>query len=180
MQEWLEAAAAPDLVLAVNLSARQLARRSLVDDVAAVLDETGLPPQRLRIEITEKALESAEAAASALTRLRAMGVGVHLDDFGTGATSLALLDRLPIDALKLTGPLVALLAKDQAPGLVQSILAVARTRGLRVIAEGLESQAQLDALVAHGCDQAQGFLLGAPMAPEDAGALIAPPVAVPD
>jgi diguanylate cyclase (GGDEF)-like protein/PAS domain S-box-containing protein len=180
MQSWLEGVAAPDLSLMVNLSSRQLSRRSLTEDVAAVLDETGLPPERLRVEITEKALESAEAAAAALTRLRATGVGVHLDDFGTGAASLALLDRFPIDALKLDRPLVALLAEDPAPGLTQSILAVARTRGLRVIAEGVETQAQLEALLAHGCDQAQGFLLGAPMAPDEAGALIAPPVAVPD
>jgi diguanylate cyclase (GGDEF)-like protein len=180
MQEWLAAPSAPDVCLLVNLSSRQLARRTLTEDLAAVLDETGLPPDRLRVEITERALEGTDAAASTLARLRAMGVGVHLDDFGTGAASLALLDRFPIDALKLDRPQVALIADAEAPGLVRSILAVARTRGLRVIAEGVETRAQLDALVAQGCDQAQGFLLGAPMAAEDAGALILPSVAVPD
>jgi diguanylate cyclase (GGDEF)-like protein/PAS domain S-box-containing protein len=170
---------ASGLLLLVNLAGRQLARRSLTDDVAAALNESGLPPQRLRIEITERALEGTDAAAATLSRLRAMGVGIHLDDFGTGAASLALLDRFPIDALKLDRPLVALLAEDGAPGLVRSILAVARTRGLSVIAEGVETQAQLDALVAHGCDHGQGFLLGAPVAPDEAGALIAPSVAVP-
>ncbi len=180
MKSWLDRSGAPDLCLLVNLSARQLSRRSLTDDVAAALNESGLPPARLRIEITERALEATDSATAALTRLRATGVGIHLDDFGTGAASLALLDRFPIDALKLDRPLVALLAEDEAPGLVRSILAVARTRGLSVIAEGVETQAQLDALGVHGCDQGQGFLLGAPMAPDDAGALIAPSVAVPD
>lgn len=180
MQSWLDAADAPDLALLMNLSSRQLARRSLADDVAAVLGETGLAAERVRVEITEKALENTETAAAALARLREMGIGVHLDDFGTGAASLALLDRFPIDALKLDRPLVALLAGPETPGLVRSILAVARTRGLRVIAEGVETDAQLEALVAYGCDQAQGFLLGVPMAPDDAGALIAPPVTVPD
>ena len=180
MRTWLDRAEAPDLCLLVNLSARQLARRSLTDDVAAVLEETGLPPDRLRVEITEKALEGTEAAAAALTRLRAMGIGVHLDDFGTGATSLSILDRFPIDALKLDRPLVALLAGDQAPGLVRSIFAVARARSLSVVAEGVETPAQLEALLAHGCDEAQGFLLGPPMSPEEAGALITPKVAVPD
>jgi EAL domain-containing protein (putative c-di-GMP-specific phosphodiesterase class I) len=180
MQSWLDAAEAPGLCLLLNLSSRQLARRSLTDDMAAVLEETGLPADRVRVEITEKALEGTDAASAALGRLRGMGVGVHLDDFGTGTASLALLDRFPIDALKLDRPLVAPLAQDQAPGLVRSILAVARTRGLRVIAEGVETQTQLDALMGQGCDHAQGFLLGPPMAADDAGALIAPPVTVPD
>jgi diguanylate cyclase (GGDEF)-like protein/PAS domain S-box-containing protein len=183
MQAWLDGlgTAAPDLHLMVNLSTRQLGRRTLVEDLAAALEETGLPAERLRVEITEKALESAESAAAALERLRALGVCVHLDDFGTGMASLSHLDRFPVDALKLDRPLTAALAAgDQAPVLVRSILAVARTRGLRVIAEGVETQAQLDALIAHGCDAAQGYWLGAPLAPEEAGALIQPSVAVPN
>ncbi|HET9313938.1 MAG TPA: EAL domain-containing protein, partial [Vicinamibacteria bacterium] len=86
----------------------------------------------------------------------------------------------PIDALKLDRPLVALLAGDEAPGLVRSIFAVARARALSVIAEGVETEQQLEALLAHGCDEAQGFLLGPPMTSEEAGALIAPNVVVPD
>jgi len=180
MQSWLEGPAAPDLLVLVNLSNRQLTRRSLADDVAAALDETGLPVVRLRVEITEKALESTEAAAGALGRLRALGVGVHLDDFGTGMASLSHLDRFPIDAIKLDRPLVAALAgQDEAPVLVRSILAVARTRGLQVIAEGVETEAQLEALITHGCDQAQGYLLGEPLPADEAGALIEPPVAMP-
>jgi diguanylate cyclase (GGDEF)-like protein/PAS domain S-box-containing protein len=179
MQCWLDAAPGADLVVLVNLSNRQLARRSLADDVAAVLAETRLPAERLRVEITEKALENAEAAAGALGRLRTLGVGVHLDDFGTGMASLSHLDRFPIDALKLDQPLVAALAgQDAAPVLVRSILAVARTRGLQVIAEGVETAAQLEGLIRHGCDLAQGYLLGAPLTLEEAAALIAPPAAV--
>ena len=174
MREWLDESPGADLALLVNLSTRQLARRSLPDDLAAVLEETGLPARQLRVEITEKALESADAAAAALGRLRALGAGVHLDDFGTGMASLSHLDRFPIDALKLDRPLVSGLAgQAEAPVLVRSILAVARTRGLQVIAEGVELPAQLEALVAHGCDQAQGHLLGAPLPPEEVAALIA-------
>ena len=120
----------------------------------AVLEETGLPPDRLRVEITEKALEGTEAAAAALTRLRAMGIGVHLDDFGTGATSSPSSTASP--STRSSWPLVALLAGGPGarPGAVD--LRRGPARSLSVVAEGVETPAQLEALLAYGCDEAQG------------------------
>jgi diguanylate cyclase (GGDEF)-like protein/PAS domain S-box-containing protein len=173
MQEWLVSAPAADLTVSVNLSPRQVGRRSLVEDVEAVLRETGLPAERLRLEITEKAFDQAEVAGT-LTRLAALGVSVDLDDFGTGMASLAHLERFPIAALKLDRPLVAALAGTGGgePMLVRSILAVARMRGIRVVAEGVETDEQLRELVAQGCHEAQGNLLGPPLTAEAARTMI--------
>ncbi|MET0552606.1 MAG: EAL domain-containing protein [Vicinamibacteria bacterium] len=178
MQEWLAAAPAADLTMSVNLSPRQVARRSLVEDVEAVLRDTGLPPARLRLEITEKAFDQPDVTGT-LTRLAAMGVAIDLDDFGTGMASLAHLERFPIAALKLDRPLVAALAGTGGgePMLVRSILAVARMRGIRVVAEGVESEEQLRALVAQGCDEAQGNLLAPPLTPDAARTMIGAPAA---
>jgi diguanylate cyclase (GGDEF)-like protein/PAS domain S-box-containing protein len=178
MQDWLAVSPAADLTVSVNLSARQIGRRALVDDVETVLRETGLPPERLRLEITEKAFDQPDVMGT-LTRLAALGVAVDLDDFGTGMASLAHLERFPIAALKLDRPLVAALAGTGGgePMLVRSILAVARMRGIRVVAEGVETEEQLRALVAQGCDEAQGNLLAAPLTPEAARTMIGAPAA---
>jgi diguanylate cyclase (GGDEF)-like protein/PAS domain S-box-containing protein len=175
MQEWLAAAPGADLTVSVNVSPRQVARRSLVEDVETALRESGLPAARLRLEITEKAFDQPEVMGT-LTRLSALGVAIDLDDFGTGMASLAHLERFPIGALKLDRPLVAALAGGD-PMLVRSILAVARMRGIRVIAEGVETEEQLSALVAQGCDEAQGNLLAPPLTPDVARTMIVTPAA---
>ncbi|WNV74539.1 EAL domain-containing protein [Geodermatophilus sp. DSM 44513] len=175
LQRWaLEQAATAALPLAhggtplrlgVNISASHVAARTLVRDVAAVLESTGLPPERLILEVTEATLASeGEHVAADIRALRLMGVHVALDDFGTGRSSLAHLTRLPIDVLKLDRSFVLRIDRDrETRALCESVVGIAAALGLDVVAEGVETPAQLGALRAAGCGFAQGFLLGRPM-----------------
>jgi len=153
------------LRLGVNISASHVAARTLVRDVAAVLESTGLAPERLILEITEATLTSeGEHVAADMEALRLMGVHVALDDFGTGRSSLAHLTRLPIDVLKLDHSFVLRVDRDrQARALCESVVGIAAALGLDVVAEGVETPAQLGALRAAGCGFAQGFLLARPL-----------------
>jgi diguanylate cyclase (GGDEF)-like protein/PAS domain S-box-containing protein len=157
------------LRLGVNISASHVAARTLVRDVAAVLQSTGLAPERLILEITEATLMSeGEHVAVDMEALRLMGVHVALDDFGTGRSSLAHLTRLPIDVLKLDHAFVLRVDRDpKARALCESVVAIAGALGLDVVAEGVETPAQLGALRAAGCGFAQGFLLARPMRPHE-------------
>jgi diguanylate cyclase (GGDEF)-like protein/PAS domain S-box-containing protein len=158
-----------DLRLAVNLSARQLDNPNLVDDVRRTLDVTGLPPSALCMEITESTLMRDPAvAATALSALRELGVRLAIDDFGTGYSSLAQLLRLPLDTLKIDQSFVADLGRSkEADAIVTSIIAMAHAVDLSVIAEGIEEPRQLDVLRDLGCDLAQGYHLGRPVAAAD-------------
>ena len=151
--------------LRVNLSARQFEQASLVADVVAALNETGLQPGRLCLELTESALlPDVAVAAQTLTRLRELGVSVALDDFGTGYSSLAYLKRLPIDALKLDQGFVAGLPDDPYDlAIVQAIAGLARKTGLEIVAEGVETQAQAKTLRECGVERAQGYLFSPPV-----------------
>ena len=151
--------------LRVNLSARQFAQASLVDDVTAAITASGLQPGRLCLELTESALlPDVEVAAQTLARLRDVGVSVALDDFGTGYSSLAYLKRLPIDVLKLDRAFIAGLPEDAFDlAIVQAIAGLARRTGVAVVAEGVETQAQAHTLRECGVDRAQGYLFARPM-----------------
>ncbi|MGY1622282.1 putative bifunctional diguanylate cyclase/phosphodiesterase [Geodermatophilus sp. SYSU D00965] len=153
------------LRLGVNISASHVANRTLVGDVAAVLHATGLAPERLILEITEATvLAEGEHVAVDIEALRLMGVHVALDDFGAGRSSLADLTRLPIDVLKLDRSLVARVDRDpKSRALCESVVTVGRALGLDVVAEGVETPAQLGALRGLGCGFAQGFLLARPL-----------------
>ncbi|MGY1592635.1 putative bifunctional diguanylate cyclase/phosphodiesterase [Geodermatophilus sp. SYSU D00708] len=153
------------LRLGVNISASHVASRTLVGDVAAVLHATGLAPERLVLEITEATvLAEGEHVAVDIEALRLMGVHVALDDFGAGRSSLADLTRLPIDVLKLDRSLVARVDRDpKSRALCESVVTVGRALGLDVVAEGVETPAQLGALRGLGCGFAQGFLLARPL-----------------
>ncbi len=180
MRRWLEhLPARSPLVVSVNLSARQLSRDDFADQVGQILEETGLPPARLKLELTETALvESAERSAAQLARLKRMGVGLWLDDFGTGHSSLAYLHRLPLEGLKIDRSFVSEL--DQAEGrkeITRSIVLLAHSLGMPTIAEGVETAAQRDRLLELGCDLLQGFLFGAPTPAAEAWSRIAPRVA---
>ncbi len=146
--------------LRVNVSARQFEQADLAQDVANALAASGLPATRLCLELTETALlRDIAAAAAGLSRLRALGVGVALDDFGTGYSSLAYLKRLPIDAIKLDRAFVSGLPDDRHDlAIVRAVAGLARDVGLQVVAEGVETQAQADALRACGVRRAQGYL----------------------
>ena len=153
--------------VSVNLSARQLAHPSIVDDVAAALAASGLPPSRLWLELTETALfEEADAPLPVLHELKAIGVQIVLDDFGTGYSSLAYLQRFPLDALKIDRAFVAEMTQDpRAAALVEAITTMARSLGLTVVPEGIETEEQREALIALGCRYGQGYLFGRPQPP---------------
>jgi diguanylate cyclase (GGDEF)-like protein/PAS domain S-box-containing protein len=160
---------APELLLTVNLSARQLDDPWLVSAIRHATHKAGLPPSSLCLEITESALMRDPAlAARTLTALRELGVRLAIDDFGTGYSSLAQLLTLPLDTLKIDRSFTAGLGRsDEAEVIVTSIIAMAHAVGLTVIAEGVEQPEQLEILRALGCDQAQGFLLGKPVPPAE-------------
>jgi diguanylate cyclase (GGDEF)-like protein len=166
------------IAMNVNLSARQIAHPGLVDMVAAALAAAGLRPADLRLEITESALLETAAAESVLAELRALGVEMQLDDFGTGYSSLSALHRLPMQALKVDRAFVSRMEPGSAPSqLVRTIALMARGMNLTVIAEGVETAAQLDEVRAIGCDFAQGYLISPPLpAPELRELLVAQPV----
>ncbi|MEA2481829.1 MAG: hypothetical protein QOJ07_3751 [Thermoleophilaceae bacterium] len=159
---------AAGLTLSVNVSGRQLSHGSLVDDVERVLETYGLTPGTLGLEITESVLmgEGPEQIAT-LTALRSLGARILLDDFGTGYSSLSYLKRFPLDALKIDRSFVAGLGRHhEDSAIVTSIMSMAHTLGLTVVAEGVETEQQLGRLRELGCGRAQGFLMARPLAPD--------------
>jgi diguanylate cyclase (GGDEF)-like protein len=162
------------LDIAVNVSARQLERPELVEDVRAALDESGLDPPSLMIEITETALMSnPEKTARLLAELKTLGVRVAIDDFGTGYSSLAYLRQFPVDLLKIDRSFTTdLVVSRNARALVRTLITLGKTLGLRTLAEGVEDRAQLRDLQREGCDLAQGFLFAAPLTVAEIGGLM--------
>ena len=160
------------LTLAVNLSARQLASPGLVEDVSRILTETAFAPAALVLEITETVLvQDAQAAVSRLRALKALGVRLAIDDFGTGFSSLSYLRQLPVDILKIDRSFVSdLHDSSESAAIVRSLIDLGHTLDLELIAEGVEVEAQSDALLAQHCTLAQGFLFARPM---DASSLAA-------
>jgi len=148
------------LPVAVNVSALQFQQASFVDRVAAALAHAGLPPQMLELELTESILvRDADEALLRLQALAQLGVRLAIDDFGTGYSSLAYLKRFPIEKLKIDRSFInGLPADDSDAGIVRAIIQMARALGLRVIAEGVETELQRRFLVQAGCDLFQGFL----------------------
>jgi diguanylate cyclase (GGDEF)-like protein len=155
-----------DTFVTINVSARHLRHEEFDTRLLALLERTGLPPQRLIVEVTEGALlDNPERVRNTLDRLRHAGVGAALDDFGTGFSSLSYLHSLPLRILKIDKAFVQELDKHgnaNSTTVVAAILALARALDIRVIAEGIETGAQRQALVAMGCEMGQGYLLGRP------------------
>ncbi len=150
--------------VAVNVSGKQLSQPELADFVARRLAESGVSPDRLRLEVTEGALMEKGPSADVMARLRAMGVRFHLDDFGTGFSSLSYLHRIPVEAVKIDRSFVNEMTRDHtSASIVQTIVTLAHTLGALVIAEGVETQGQLDQLRLLGCDQAQGYFFNRPL-----------------
>jgi EAL domain-containing protein (putative c-di-GMP-specific phosphodiesterase class I) len=136
--------------------------------VGAALIESGLDPDLLELEITETVvMQDAEATIATLRRLKNMGVRISVDDFGTGYSSLSYLKRFPIDVLKIDRSFLARVHEDcDNQAIVRTIIALAKSLKLAVVAEGVETQQQFDFLRDLGCDRAQGYLLGRPTTPE--------------
>jgi EAL domain-containing protein (putative c-di-GMP-specific phosphodiesterase class I) len=150
--------------ISVNISARQVAAGVLPAQVDAALAESGLPPERLELELTESlALDASEANRRMLGRLRDRGIGLALDDFGTGYGSLARLRRLPFSTLKLDRSFIGNLPDDaEDAAILHAVRAMARALRLRLVAEGVERAEQRDFLQGIGCEEAQGWLFGRP------------------
>ena len=168
---WEQERQSPRVTLAVNVSARQLHGAEFVSDVLDALTESGADPTRLELELTESQLaEDVEAMIERMQQLREYGVRFALDDFGTGYSSLSYLKRLPLARLKIDRSFVReLLSDSNDVAIVRTIVALGRSLELEVIAEGVESQEQLELLLQLGCENFQGYLLGRPGPPTALG-----------
>jgi diguanylate cyclase (GGDEF)-like protein/PAS domain S-box-containing protein len=162
------------LIMAVNISAIQLKQQRFVDVVAQILAETGIPPEYLELEITESFfIHSFEEVSSMLGKLRKAGVKISLDDFGIGYSSLSYLKRLPLDTLKIDKSFISDIYGDaRGKNITDSIVDLVHKLGMITVAEGVETQKQMDCLLLSQCDSAQGFLLGKPLPAEEIGKLL--------
>jgi diguanylate cyclase (GGDEF)-like protein/PAS domain S-box-containing protein len=152
------------LTVAVNVSAVQIHNANFAHAVHEILFETGLPPSRLELEVTETALvRDLNRALATLRRIKMLGVRIAMDDFGTGYSSLSNLRAFPFDKIKIDGSFIkSVHVNDQAAAIVRSVLGLGRALDLPVLAEGVETAAELEFLEREKCDEAQGFLLGRP------------------
>jgi EAL domain-containing protein (putative c-di-GMP-specific phosphodiesterase class I) len=170
-----EAAGWPNpLQVAVNLSPVQFQDGDLVGLVHSVLLETGLRPDRLELEITENVLiGDFSSALSVLRRLKLLGVRIAMDDFGTGYSSLSYLQSFPFDKIKIDQTFITNLEHNpQSAAIIRAVIGLGRGLELPVIAEGVETKAQLDFLAREGCDQVQGYVIGRPLPIEEYADLI--------
>ena len=165
---------AAQLTLSVNLSVREFAQPDLAKQVACILEETGMPADCLKLEITESAIiGQSDPAISMIRDLRALGVAIHLDDFGTGYSALSYLHRLPLDAVKVDRAFTSSIDTEERPlHVVRAIISLAHAIGLEVIAEGVATSSQLALLRTMGCDGGQGFFFAHPATSEEFEALL--------
>jgi len=172
---WQENGCAP-MRVSVNVSARQFQQPHLGEIIIEILDETGLSPSFLDIELTESSIMSnAQAAVDVLTKLKALGVTISIDDFGTGFSSLSYLKRLPIDALKIDQSFVRDVTTDpDDAALVMAIVTLAHNLRLQVVAEGVETEEQLKFLHLLRCDEVQGYLFSRPLPAAELEKLLPP------
>jgi diguanylate cyclase len=160
-------------VMAVNISAKEFEDIDFLENVRSILLETGLMPHHLELELTESALmKSMEETAAILHSLKSMGVRISIDDFGTGYSSLSYLKDFPVDAIKIDQSFIHDISPDAENVLVHAIISLGRNLHHQVIAEGVETQLQLDFLRQHRCATAQGFYLNMPMLAEDCAAFL--------
>lgn len=173
-RQWADAGLSP-LKMAVNLSGKQITRDDLPDVVAAALEDSGLDPGCLELEITESfVMHQPEHAIANLARLRDMGLGLAIDDFGTGHSSLSHLKRIPSQVIKIDQSFVRDMPNDPNDEVIaRAIVAMGHALSLKVVAEGIENVQQAEALQDAGCDLGQGYLFGRPLPARDAYALLA-------
>jgi EAL domain-containing protein (putative c-di-GMP-specific phosphodiesterase class I) len=158
-----------DLTMSINLSVKQLQHSDVIADVGDAIDEAGIDPSALTLEITETVLMAdTELAVMRLQELKALGVNLALDDFGTGYSSLSYLSRFPVDILKMDRSFLREGATPEMSGLASAVLALGSTLHLDVVAEGIELPEQWASLRELGCDFGQGFFFARPMDAEAA------------
>ncbi|MEF3695578.1 bifunctional diguanylate cyclase/phosphodiesterase [Desulfolutivibrio sp.] len=175
MAAWREQLApARDLTMSVNLSCKQFRQSDMAERILEALTESGLPPSRLKLEITESAImENAKNALTVLNKLKASGILIAIDDFGTGYSSLSYLQTFPVDVLKIDRMFIAGIGRNkEASDIVQSVVALAKSLGLHVVAEGVEEEGQAAALKELRCDSIQGFYFFPPLPEAEALALM--------
>jgi EAL domain-containing protein (putative c-di-GMP-specific phosphodiesterase class I) len=167
VREWVDAGMNP-IPVSVNLSARQVLHADFLAVLDSALRESGLAPQLLELEITESMLiEHQDTVRELLEQIKQRGVKLSIDDFGTGYSSLGYLKNFPIDALKIDRSFIRDVPHEQDDAsIVKTIMALAHTLRLEVVAEGVETDVQLDFLKEIGCEVVQGYLFGRPMNPE--------------
>jgi EAL domain-containing protein (putative c-di-GMP-specific phosphodiesterase class I) len=160
--------------MSINISRQQVMRGGLLEVLESVIKKSGVPPDRLALEITESSvIGNPGEAVALLRRVKDLGVYIHMDDFGTGYSSLSHLDRFPIDCLKIDRSFIRNLDTATGnPGLVRSIVDIGRALDIDVIAEGVETEEQLARLREMSCASAQGFLFSRPIRPEKVTPLI--------
>jgi EAL domain-containing protein (putative c-di-GMP-specific phosphodiesterase class I) len=164
--------------LAINLSLKQLQHSDIVADVRDALEESGLPPAQLTLEITESVLMAdTDLAVQRLAELKALGIKLALDDFGTGYSSLSYLSKFPVDVLKMDRSFLREGASPQTTDLANAVVALGSTLSLEVVAEGIELPEQWHTLRDLGCELGQGFYFARPMNAESARAFLASGVA---
>ena len=169
LAEWGERAEMAHLTVSVNVSANQFRQKDFVEQVLSILDQTGANPFRLKLEVTESMLLSnVDDVIDKMVSLKTRGVGFSLDDFGTGYSSLSYLKRLPLDQLKIAQPFVRdVLSDENDAAIATTIIALAQSFQLDVIAEGVETEAQRDYLSSVGCHAYQGYFFSRPLPLED-------------
>jgi len=174
LKRWSENDSTKDLALSVNISAKQFRTENFVDMVKAVVSDARINPKLLKLELTESLLlEDVDSVISTMNVLRDLGVKFSMDDFGTGYSSLSYLKRLPLDELKIDKSFVLDIAWDEGDrAIIRSILSLAQTLKLDVVAEGVETIEQRDYLLAEGCSFYQGYLYGKPLSEENFQTLI--------
>ncbi|MET0647191.1 MAG: EAL domain-containing protein [Pyrinomonadaceae bacterium] len=175
MREWQRLGLADESVtMSVNLSGRQFSQADLIDQIASALRESGLKAANLKLEITESmVMENFDTAIDMLTQLRTLGVGLSIDDFGTGYSSLSYLHRFPIDTLKIDRSFVTQMTDNSENAeIVRTIVTLARSLDMAVVAEGVETADQLRQLGELGCDYGQGYLFSRPVGAGQAAALL--------
>ncbi|MGD9561443.1 MAG: PAS domain S-box protein [Pyrinomonadaceae bacterium] len=162
------------LAVSVNLSAKQLLHPSLVMDVSSAINETGLSADQLKIEVTENiVMEHSDRSLSVLSELAALGISLSTDDFGTGYSSLSYLQRFPFSRLKIDRSFMNQMSEDPKSGaIVKTIQMLGDNLGLEVVAEGIETEQQLEALLLFGCKFGQGYLFARPLSAEDGAAIL--------
>lgn len=164
---WQESGLAPFRV-AVNISSRQFSQSDLCEVVSSALTDSGLEPRYLELELTESIIQGASSAIATMQQLKSMGIHLSIDDFGTGFSSLSYLKLFPINTLKIDQYFTRNINIDKKDAaLVDTIIRMAHNLELNVIAEGVETDAQLDFLRVRHCDQAQGYYFNRPLPPED-------------
>jgi diguanylate cyclase (GGDEF)-like protein/PAS domain S-box-containing protein len=170
---WQDAGLAP-LTISVNISARQLQKKDLSGDIAAILRESGLKPRFLELEIVESmVMKDVESAMVIMTELKSLGIQLAMDDFGTGYSSLSYLKRFPFDRLKIDLSFVRdILSDPESASIARTIIAMAHNLNLRAIAEGVETKDQLEYLRLHGCDEIQGYYVSRPVNAQEFEALL--------